>query len=121
MELLEGLRGEDLSEPYRKAALERYFQLAAEASLDVGEMVIAREGFAKPETYRGILQVLGDEGILPEAFAERFEDVAGFRNVLVHDYTRIREEELVANLERLEDFRTFADHVLAFLEDPPPG
>lgn len=97
--------------------MERYFQLAAEASLDAGEMLIAREGLEKPDTYRGVIRVLGSEGILPGAFAETFEDVAGFPGVLVHDYTRVDPSELEANLERLDDFRAFAEHVLGHLEN----
>jgi uncharacterized protein YutE (UPF0331/DUF86 family) len=115
----EGLRGEDLSDPYTRAALERFFQLAAEASLDVGEMLVAREGLDKPETYRHVIRTLADAGGLPPAFAERFEDAAGFRNVLVHGSTDVRTEELEANLDRLDDVRAFAEHVLHHLDGEP--
>ena len=41
-------------------------------------MVISKEGFRKPEIYKEIIEILGDEGILPEEFAERFAEAAKF-------------------------------------------
>jgi uncharacterized protein YutE (UPF0331/DUF86 family) len=34
-------------------------------------MVISQGGFRKPETYKEIIEILGEVGILPEEFAER--------------------------------------------------
>ncbi|WP_235856282.1 DUF86 domain-containing protein [Methanolobus halotolerans] len=35
-----------------RSAVERNFQLVIESAIDIGEMIISRERFEKPETYR---------------------------------------------------------------------
>ncbi len=43
--------------------------------------------------------------------------MAGFRNILVHQYLEIDEREVYRNLQLgPDDFETFVDHVLAFLQ-----
>jgi uncharacterized protein YutE (UPF0331/DUF86 family) len=117
--LLDGLRGRTFDDPYARLTLERAFHLAAEAALDVGEMLIARRGWTKPATYRDVVRVLGDEGVLPAEFADRFAGMASLRNLLVHDYTRIDHTRLAALLHRLDDFRTYARHVVTALQEAP--
>jgi uncharacterized protein YutE (UPF0331/DUF86 family) len=96
--------------------LERYFQLAAECVLDVGEMLIAREGWSRPGTYRGVIATLGNEEVLDPAFADEFEGIAGLRNVLVHDYTDVDVDRLEALLQRLEDFHRFISDVATYVD-----
>lgn len=80
----------------------------------MGETLIAREGLPKPETCRAVVRGLAD--VLPRPFAERFEGVAGPRNVLAHDSARV--DRLAGFLDRLDDFRAFARHVAARLAAP---
>ncbi len=113
---LEELQSTSLKTPVEVAAAERWLQLAAEASLEVGEMLIARFGWERPETYRGVIQVLGENGVLDEDLLESFTAIAGLRNLLVHDYTRIDPGRLLGFLSRLDDFRRFAKMVEQWLE-----
>ena len=103
-------RKEELRENYTlRGAVERYLQLALECTLDIGEMIISNEGFRKPERYREVIEILGEEGILPKEFAERFAPSMGFRNILVHRYAEVDLAELYRHLQDdLEDFNTFA-------------
>ena len=42
-------RKEELRENYTlRGAVERYFQLALECTINIGEMIISKEGFRKP-------------------------------------------------------------------------
>jgi uncharacterized protein YutE (UPF0331/DUF86 family) len=109
---LEELRGDYLL----RSAIERNFQLALESALDVGEMIISLENFRRPEDYRGILEILGEEGVLPKEFAERFAPAAGFRNILVHRYIEVDLDELHRRLQELGDFDIFALSVARFLK-----
>lgn len=59
--------------------MERYFQLALECAANMGEMIISREGFRKPESYREVIEILSEEGVLPRDFAERFPPFHGFQ------------------------------------------
>src|SRR4030042_4507224 len=76
---------EDLEENYElKSAIERNFQLAIEAILDIGEIIIASEGLERPENYRDVILLLGKNNILPPEFAQTLSQAAGFRKILVH-------------------------------------
>lgn len=65
-----------------------------------------------PDSYREGVIVLGRLGVLSEEFAERIAGMAGFRNILVHDYLDV-DLGIVKQLldERLDDFRKFGQQV----------
>ncbi len=108
---------EDLrSDHTLRGAVERYLGLAIESCLDIGEMIISREGLKKPETYREVIEILGDANILPKDFAERFASAAGFRNLLIHRYTDIDTVQLYSFLQdKLEDFEEFSKTIADYL------
>lgn len=99
-----------------RSAIERNFHLALESVLDVGEMIISMEEFRRPEDYREVIEILGEEGILPREFAEKFAPAAGFRNILVHKYAEVDLDELHKRLQNLKDFDMFALSVAKFLK-----
>lgn len=101
-----------------RSAIERNFQVAIEAALDIAEVIISEEGFEKPEDYRGTILTLGRRGVFPLEFAERFAPAAGFRNILVHGYAEVDVEKLRGYLlEELEDFEELAEYVVKYLKD----
>ncbi len=80
-------------------------------------MIISYLGLRKPETYKEVIEILGEEGILPEGFAERFAEAAKFRNILVHMYAEIDVEMVYEILQNnLEDFDEFARHIARYIE-----
>ncbi|MBN1455700.1 MAG: DUF86 domain-containing protein [Methanomicrobia archaeon] len=109
---------ERLEEDYElRSAIERNLQLAIESSLDIGEYLIAARGLRKPETYREVLEILGEAGILPEEFAARFSEAAKFRTILVHMYAEVDLEMLCEILHsNLLDFDEFARYIVRYLE-----
>ena len=85
--------------------------------MDIGEMLISMEGLRKPETYREVIEILGEKNILSEDFAKKFALAAGFRNVLVHRYTEVDVDNLYGYLQNnLGDFDVFAKSVARYLE-----
>jgi uncharacterized protein YutE (UPF0331/DUF86 family) len=99
-----------------RGAVERYMQLAIEIVIEIGEMIIAKEGFKKPETYREVIEILGMEGVLQRAFAKRLAPSAGFRNILIHRYGEIDIHELYSHLQKdIKDFDTFARQIAKYL------
>jgi uncharacterized protein YutE (UPF0331/DUF86 family) len=85
--------------------------------VEMGEMIIANEGFEKPETYREVIEILGKRGVIEDAFAKKFAPAAGFRNILVHRYGEIHMDELYEHLQKdVEDFDTFARQVAEYLK-----
>lgn len=108
----------DINEDFTlRGAIERYLEVSLECVLDIGEMVISKEGFRKPETYKEVIEILGEEGILPEGFAERFAEAAKFRNILVHMYAEVDVEMVYEILQNnLGDFDEFAKYIARYLE-----
>lgn len=68
---------------------ERYFQVAIQAALDIGSMLLAESSVKVPESYSDIFPRLADVGILPADFAQKLVGMAKFRNVLVHLYLEV--------------------------------
>ncbi len=99
------------------SAVERNLHIAIECILDIGNHIIAEKGFETPEDTRDIIRILEEEGVIPSDFADRIKGVAGFRNILVHEYTGIDYKLLHDYLtQRLNDFRDFAMYISSYLE-----
>lgn len=102
-----------------QAAVERFLQLAIECILDIGNHIIASEGFEKPEAYKEIPTVLAGKEIIPEKFSQMLAEMAKFRNLLVHDYMKIDAHKVYRILQdHLQDFRQFATYIETYLSSP---
>lgn len=99
------------------SAVERNLHVAIECILDIGNHIIAEKGFETPEGNEDIIRILGDEKVVPSDFARRVKGIAGFRNILVHEYTDIDYGLLYNFLTyRLNDLREFALYISSYLE-----
>ena len=67
-------------------AVERELQIVIEACLDIGHHVISREGLRRPGDYRDVFAVLREAAIVESGLGRRLEEMASFRNRLVHGY-----------------------------------
>jgi len=100
-----------------RKAVERSLQVAVEACLDIGRRIISREGFRYPETNQDVFRVLAEEGVVSNDLLPTLLDMAGFRNLVVHDYARIDDASVYGILrKRLSDFNAFAEAVGSYLE-----
>lgn len=100
----------DFVEDYHYHGLaERYLQLAIEVILDTGKLIIIAENLRRPEDNQDIFAVLEENKIISRPLAQELIGIAGFRNILVHDYEKIdREivhEKLQNNLINFRDFK----------------
>ena len=68
-----------------------------------------------PDEYREIPPRLVARGVLSSATTARLESLAGFRNVLVHDYATVDVRRVHAGLARLDDFDAFVADVESWL------
>ena len=97
-------------------AVERGLQVAIQNLVDIGSHILSAEAVNDYEDYTEILDRLGDRGVLPKDFAASIRGMAGFRNILVHEYLRIDLEEVYRMLhERLDDFSRFVGFVRIYL------
>lgn len=85
-------RKQDLSEETylrdreQRAIVEREFQTAIEACLDVASIICKAIGEDVPAENAEKFAVLARQGVLLAETADRMKEAAGFRNVLAHNY-----------------------------------
>jgi uncharacterized protein YutE (UPF0331/DUF86 family) len=99
-----------------RKAVERTLQVAVEACLDIARRIIALEGYRYPADNRDTFRVLMEERILPQPLLDPLSDMAGFRNLIVHDYAKIDDEIVYGILKkRLGDFDAYAETIRIYL------
>ncbi|MBI4285161.1 MAG: DUF86 domain-containing protein, partial [Chloroflexi bacterium] len=72
-----------------KGAVERYLYLGTQATIDLAEEIIAFKGFRRPGSYSESFYVLEEQGLLSAGLTRRLVSMAGFRNVIAHDYAKL--------------------------------
>ncbi len=93
------------------------FQIAIQAALDIGSIILADQQAMLPRQYSDVFPALAEIGVLPPDFAQRLVDMARFRNVLVHLYLEVDLERVYRYIqEDLDDFETFARYVSEWLQ-----
>ncbi len=74
--------------------------------------MISSEGYREPRLAREVVDVLADNGWIGRDTRERLQGMAGFRNLLVHDYATIEPRSVSEVLRtRLEDLSAFGAEV----------
>ena len=64
-------------------------QLAIQAALDVASHIVSDERLGEPDTNRDVFRLLERATIVPADLGGRLEQMAGFRNVVVHLYQEV--------------------------------
>lgn len=97
--------------------VERTLHILIEACIDAAQHIISDEGFREPSSYRDAFVVLTEEKIIPAELLPRLEQMAAFRNLIVHYYERIDDAIVFAVFQRnLVDFSAFVASIEAFLD-----
>lgn len=104
-------------EPYLLDVIERNFEVAAQSCIDISNRIISLEDLEKPSDYYQAIERLGENGIVPKDFAEDLAPIAGFRNLLVHQYLEIDQEELYRYLQNLEQLYRFLEYIREWLAE----
>lgn len=106
-----------LSDYHFYGLAERYLQLAIEVILDAGKLIIISGNLRRPEDNQDIFVVLRENKIISQKLVEKLTGIAGFRNILVHDYEKIDREIVYQKLQKnLSDFKNFKKEILKFLK-----
>jgi len=89
-------------------AIKYRFVVAIEACVDVARHIIASEGFRPASSFADAFKILREHDLLDPDLAAVMQQMAGFRNILVHLYLTVDEEEVKHNLRtNLGDFDRF--------------
>lgn len=104
---------EFIRDPEHYGSAERFLQLAIEAVTDIGSHVIADMALGVVNWYSDIPAILAERGYIGDHLREKWIQMIGFRNTLVHEYVdidrRIVYDVLQHGLEDLEALeRVFA-------------
>jgi len=101
--------------------VEHGLQLCAQNAIDIATHLATAAGLDAPD-YASAIDRLTGMNVLPAAFGARFRRIAGFRNVLVHDYVEV-DLDVVARVldENLDDFEEFARLVERHLDESSAG
>jgi uncharacterized protein YutE (UPF0331/DUF86 family) len=88
-------------------------QRACETTIDLAMYVISERKLGVPQDSRDAFALLQAAGILPVDLATRLQKMVGFRNVAVHEYTRLNPDVIQSIItKQLDDFRTFSSTIV---------
>lgn len=103
-------------DPYLRDIVERNLEVAAQCCIDIANRIISIERMKKPLDYYGAFLLLGEGNILPMDFAKNMAPLAGFRNILIHEYLNIDWSEVYKNLQGIGDLYSFANHIKKWIK-----
>ena len=112
LERFRGTSTDDLEEGRQKRWALRYGMLESiQAIIDIACAVVSQYNLGYPDSYADCLRVLRREDVLPDDLTDRLTQAVGMQNVLVHEYLDVDDGLLLDALERLSDFRAFAEAI----------
>lgn len=95
-------------DPFVYGSTERFLHLAIECVLDISNHVISDMRFRKPDNNRDVFEVLFENKIIDKNIKNNLCNMAGFRNILVHDYIKLDREIvydiIINNLVDIKEF-----------------
>ncbi len=100
-----------------RAFVERYIHIAIQTVFDIANHIISYEEWKEPDTFRETFSILASHGVLPDEKVTDYQNMASFRNMLVHHYESV-EDEVVFGIfkNRLGDFDLFRGFILDYLK-----
>ena len=97
--------------------LEHMLQISIEIILDIGNHILVEQFKQSPKDYSDTIVLLGKNGIVDNDFAALHVAMAGFRNLLVHEYDFIKEDKVLEYARKAPGvFRQFGKNFSDFLE-----
>jgi len=88
-------------------------QRACETAIDLAMYVVNQRKLGVPQDSRDAFVFLQTSGIIPADLATRMQHMVGFRNIAVHEYTRLNLDVVRAIIiKQLDDFRTFSSTIV---------
>jgi len=113
--LRERKRAEFDADPFLRDIVERNLEISAQCCIDICHRIIVLENSRKPADYYEAILMMGELGVLDADFARRIAPLAGFRNVLIHEYVGIDWDQVYKNLQKLDDLTLFSQRIRNWL------
>ncbi len=107
---------------FKRKFIERTLHTALEACLDIGNRLISVAALRQPEDNRDVFRALAEAGLLPTERLETFLRMASFRNILVHEYTKLDDAAVYGIFQRrLDDLAAFAEAAARYIAREADG
>lgn len=91
-------------------------QRACETAIDLAMYVVSQRKLGVPQDSRDAFALLQTAGMLPSGLVQRMQRMVGFRNVAIHEYTRLNLEVVHSIItKQLDDFRIFSSTIVKAL------
>ena len=115
-ELSELNKKEFISDPHKIASAKYFLIVAIEGAIDICNHLISFNKLRAPEDYADTFRIIGDSGVFPSKFVKKLEEMARFRNRLVHIYWEV-DDELIYNIicEDIDDIEEFIEKLTEYL------
>ncbi len=98
----------------RMHAVKYGFVVTIEAAVDVGRHIIASEGLEAPDTFAQVFAILASSGVIESEVGASMERAARFRNLLVHQYGQVDDNQVVEILRsQIAVFEVFRQQIAA--------
>jgi len=109
LEEMKTISPDQFIESYKDVQASKYSLLEIiEACIDIANYTISVKGFRRAEEYSEMFKVLKEERVIGKELATKLEDMARFRNLLVHRYGEIDNRRVLEiikhNLKDIEEF-----------------
>jgi uncharacterized protein YutE (UPF0331/DUF86 family) len=96
--------------------IERTLHIIIEGCIDAAQHIISDEEMREPTSYRDTFVVLAENKILLPGDLSKLENIASFRNLLVHYYAKVDDEIGYGVFKNnLSDFDFFVERITNFL------
>jgi uncharacterized protein YutE (UPF0331/DUF86 family) len=102
-------------DPYLRDIVERNLEIAAQCCIDVSNRIISLEAAQKPIDYYDAILRMGELEVLAADFARHLAPLAGFRNILVHEYLAVDWDQVFRAPHHPEELEPFAECVRRWL------
>lgn len=99
-----------------RRACEKTVELAIECVISVIAVIISEQKLGLPQSEDDLIDILEKKNILTKPLCTVLRDMKGFRNILVHKYGEINDQQSYQFLtEELDDFARFEKEVKKYL------
>lgn len=118
LEEMKTLSPDQFVESYKDVQAAKYSLLEImEACIDIANYIISVKGFRRAEEYSDMFKVLKEEGVIRKELATKLEDMARFRNLIVHRYGEIDNRRVLEIIKHnLKDIKEFEKEIEKFIK-----
>lgn len=85
--------------------------------IDVSCHLAVHQNLGSADTYSECIEKLREFDIIDEELEEPLTGMVGLRNILIHEYVEVDLNQLYELLNRLDDFRKFAESVSSYFSE----